>query len=108
MKQYRVELAKEAEKNIQAIHGWLCENAGKVVADKWYGGLDESIAKLRAMPHSWPLAPESEKLGEEIRHLLYGPSGRKYRVLFQVNAEEDSVNVLFVRHWAQDWIVDQE
>ena len=58
-----------------------------------------SLSSLGTQPRRCPLAPEADAFGEEIRQLLYGRRGGRYRILFRV--EGDAVLVLYVRHGAR-------
>ncbi len=68
-------------------------------AAHWYNGLLDAIASLDSLPSRCSLAPENAVFEYEIRHLLYGRKGRRYRVLFTV--VDETVHVLHFRHWAQ-------
>lgn len=57
-----------------------------------------AIESLENFPFRCPLAPESDRFGAEIRHLIFG----KYRILFII--EDEIVYVLRVRHQAQDML----
>jgi len=45
-------------------------------------------------------------LGFDLRMLLYGRGRHVYRILFTIDG--DTVNVLRVRHAAQDWLTEDE
>jgi plasmid stabilization system protein ParE len=57
---------------------------------------EEALASLERDPFLAPIAPESEELGEEVRHILFRTkAGRTFRALFVVIGDE--VRVLRVR-----------
>ena len=65
-------------------------------------GLLSAIEKLDTFPARCAIAPESRFFRREIRHLLHGTPGRRYRVLFTI--EGATVHVLYIRRYAQDWV----
>jgi plasmid stabilization system protein ParE len=65
-------------------------------ADKWYDGLLKRIAKLKSSPRICPVAPESERVGFEVRELLYGKRPSIYRILFTIH--EDFIEIRAVWH----------
>ena len=68
------------------------------MGSKFWAGL----ISLTRFPLRCPLAPESQFFSQEIRQRRFGKRGRRYRILF--NIENGTVNILFVRHYAQDWL----
>jgi hypothetical protein len=58
-----------------------------------------AIESLNVYPQRCGLAPESDAFEVEIRHLLYGRKGRRYRALLTLVG--NTVHVLHFRHWAQ-------
>ncbi|MEM8993480.1 MAG: type II toxin-antitoxin system RelE/ParE family toxin [Acidobacteriota bacterium] len=68
-------------------------------ASAWLDGLISSIESLAHMPLRCSVAPESQFVRYEIRQLLYGRTGRTYRVLFTI--VDDQVHILHCRHWGQ-------
>ena len=95
---YRVIIQPSAETEIENAYLTIAADAPEAAA-RWYNGLLDSIMSLSSFPGRCNLAPENNAFGFEIRHLLYGRKGRRYRVLFTV--VEDAVQVLHFRHWAQ-------
>ena len=73
---------------------------------KWLDGLEQTIAELNEFPARCALAPESDVVGLEIRHHLYGRRQHKYRILFAIRAQ--TVHVLHVRHGARDFLFPPE
>ncbi len=65
-----------------------------------HAGLLAAIRSLANRPDRCPLADEAADLGLELRELLYGRRRSVYRILFTITGQ--SVNVLRVRHTAQD------
>ncbi|WP_231866982.1 type II toxin-antitoxin system RelE/ParE family toxin [Anabaena sp. 4-3] len=82
----------------------MCDNLSAEVANNWYYQLEDTIASLKKFTNRCSIAPESTKIGREIRQLWVGKQ-RKYRVLFVV--EEDVVAIVHVRHSRQSYL-DEE
>ncbi len=92
---FKVVVEKEAEEDLKTAASWIAQHSpDKAVL--WYFDAMESIESLENFPTRCSLAPESQKFGAEIRHLLFD----KYRILFII--EDETVYVLRVRHQAQD------
>jgi plasmid stabilization system protein ParE len=95
---YRVVIQPPAQADIEATYLRIAAEAPET-AVRWYNGLIDAIESLSLHPRRCALAPENPAFEHEIRHLLYGRTGRRYRVLFTV--VDDRVHVLHFRHWAQ-------
>ena len=68
---------------------------------------EDAVARLEENPFVAPIAPESEELGEEVRHIMFRTkAGRTYRALFVVVGEE--VRVLRVRGSGQPPLKPEE
>ena len=87
-----------AEREIQDAYLQLAREA-PASAVLWFNALEEAIGSLKSLPDRCPIAPESSYFTYEVRHLLFGKKGRRYRVLFIVVG--DKVHVLHFRHWAR-------
>ncbi len=98
---YRVEITDTAWAELQAAYEWLTERAPGA-ARRWRDSLLQAVAKLESHPGRYPLAPESDYLGGNVRQLLYGKRRGVYRVLYRVDA--DCVYVLRVRHGARRFL----
>ena len=92
---YIVEFTHTAELEADSAYEWILKDS-PINALNWFEGLVESLDSLCSMPERCPIAPESEEVGQEIRHLLYG----KFRILFSVS--QKTVSILHIRHGAQD------
>lgn len=91
---YRVEFAPRALFQARQAHDWLAGRSPERAA-KWYEKLLEKAEALQTHPLRHPLAPESEKLGEEVREVLYGKRPGVSRILYTV--QNDVVRILAVR-----------
>jgi toxin ParE1/3/4 len=56
---------------------------------------------LANLPRRCPVAPESKRAGEPLRHLLYGNKPHVYRVIYEID-ELDKVVYAPIRHGAMD------
>lgn len=95
---FQVIIQPPAEAEIENAYLRIAVEAPET-AVRWYNGLREEIASLSSLPTRCSLAPEDAAFEYEIRHLLYGRKGRRYRILFTI--VDDRVHVLHFRHWAQ-------
>ena len=95
---YRVIIQPAAGQEIEQAYIKIAAEA-PVAAARWYNGLMEAIESLSSHPTRCSLAPESASFDLEIRHLLYGRKGRRYRALLTIAG--DTVHILHFRHWAQ-------
>ncbi len=53
------------------------------------------------MPERGAIAPESEKVGFQVRQIHYGKRTGIYRILFRILEDAGEVHVLAVRHGAR-------
>jgi plasmid stabilization system protein ParE len=78
---------------------------GLPAADRWYAGLARAMESLSQLPRRYPLAPESDLLGGEVRQMIYGRGRGTYRILYRVLEPEEGspgiVRILHVRHAAR-------
>lgn len=92
MKRYKVEFLPSARMDLVRSFEWGVDVWGKAQAAKWLREMYAVCKKrLEHFPLACPVAPESEDLGREVRHLVIG----RYRAIFVVNA--NIVTVLHVR-----------
>lgn len=98
---FRVDLSPSALNDAEAAFLWLAKDS-RSAAEAWFNGLLEAIYSLEAFPSRCQLAPESRDIGLDIRQLLY----KNYRLLFTVapgdGKVEGVVQILRIRHLAQD------
>jgi len=90
---FSVEIPERVELQIkeQALHS---AEDKPTAALQWYQDIFYLLETLNALPNRCPLAPESDHLEFEVRHLIIG----NYRVLFSVEGE--SVLILdFKSNW---------
>jgi plasmid stabilization system protein ParE len=102
---YHLVFSQIARDEIHEAAVWIAGHSPSAAA-RWLNGLERGINSLKQFPHRCALAPESEKLGVELRQYLYGRRGGRYRVLFIVRG--NSVIILHVRHGARHLLEPQE
>ncbi len=95
---YEVIIEPPAEIEIEQAYLKIAADA-PMAAARWYNGLLDAIERLSSHPKRCSLAPEDSAFELEIRQLLYGRKGQRYRALLTIT--EDTVHVLHFRHWAQ-------
>ena len=92
MKRYTVIIEESAKLEVQDSYNWGCRVWGVERGQKWARELRGAIVKKLALtPLAYPVAPESDEFGEEIRQMIVG----RYRVLFCVRSRR--VHVLHLR-----------
>lgn len=105
MTTYRVIIQPTAEAEIEDAYERIAAEA-PMAAARWYHGLIDAIDSLSSFPERCGLAPENSVFELEIRQLLYGRKGRRYRALLTIVG--DAVHVLHFRHWAQRSMISGE
>ena len=88
MARFKVFFSEEADEEVLKSYEWGLLFWGQDQADNWLRDLYNSvIERLSELPLSCPLAPESDYLGDEVRHYLFG----RYRILFEIQGDEVTV-----------------
>jgi plasmid stabilization system protein ParE len=93
---FHVKLTTQANRDLDAILGWLLSQQAGEAALRWFSRLQDEIASLSELPHRCSLAPENAEFPFEVRQLLFGRKPHQYRILFTIT--EDSVVILHIRH----------
>lgn len=97
----KVIVQRRAERDIIATYEYIVGRGAPQGARNWYLGIKRAIESLAAMPSRSNVAPESEKLGIELRELLHGKRSSAHRIIFLVDEIRQEVHVLTVRHAAR-------
>jgi plasmid stabilization system protein ParE len=71
---YNVELTPRAAADADTTAEYIKQFAPEA-AQRWFDGFMQAVLSLEEMPQRCPLAPEAERLGIELRQLLYGKRG---------------------------------
>ncbi len=96
---HTIDIFPRAMADIRATVAWRSQHSSSS-AVRLHAELLAAIRSLGNNPERCPLADEAADLGMELRELLYGCRRDVYRILFVI--EGQTVNVLRVRHAAQD------
>src|SRR5437762_3358680 len=96
---FQVVFRPRAQSDIAATVAWLVRTSSARAA-RWRTGLLRIVENLERDPNRYATADEAADLGVHLRQLLYGRGRHVYRVLF--TNEEETVNILRIRHGAQD------
>ena len=94
MPKYRVEITRIAESDIMDIFRYIASD-NPAAADHWVNEIESQINSLEKFPPRCPIIPESQDLGKEYRHLIYG----NYRTIFRM--EGSRVIIMRVIHGAR-------
>lgn len=92
---YRVDLTPRAVSDIEEAFQYI-DQAGPTCSKRWLLGLMDTVYSLEDMPERFPVAPESEDFGKEIRQALYGKRTGIYRIIFRIYKEASSEEVVRV------------
>jgi toxin ParE1/3/4 len=93
---YRVEIARNAEAELEELYPWVVARASQQGA-KWFNGLERAVLSLDQHPKRCPVAPESIDADQPVRVLSYGRKPHVYRVFFTVDDTNRLVRVVHVR-----------
>ena len=97
---YRVDLARNAEAELEELYAWVVGRAPQQGA-AWFNGLERAILALDQHPDRWPVAPESNDPNHPVRVLSYGRRPYVYRIFFTVDHSSTVVRVVHVRRGAR-------
>jgi toxin ParE1/3/4 len=98
---YRVELAKNAEAELEELYLWVVERAPNQGA-AWFNGLEQAILSLERLPKRCRIAPERFDPDQPVRVLNYGRSPHVYRVFFTVDENAKVVRVVHIRRGVRE------
>ena len=93
-KKYRVEIARRAEGDIEAIYASIGRDSDRS-ASAFVAALEGQVVSLERFPLRCPVIVEAADLGVPYRHLVYGG----YRTIIRV--DEGTVYILRVIHGAR-------
>jgi plasmid stabilization system protein ParE len=104
---YRVEIARNAEAELEELYLWVIGRAPEQGA-KWFNGLERAVLSLDEHPKRCPVAPESIDPDNHVRVLSYGRKPHAYRIFFTVDDAAGLVRVLHVRRGARKPLLPHE
>lgn len=84
---FRVEITPQAFDDLDSIAAYIQEHGSFDIAEKWFNGIINEIFLLKEMPSRCPIAPETQEIGLEIRHLLFGRKNRAYKIYFLIHQD---------------------
>jgi len=97
---YRVELADRAVRDLELLY--LEKNAvDSPSVARWYNRLEKAVSALGRYPKRCPMAPESRKMKRKLWHLPFGKKPHVYRVIYEIDEQQETVWVLTIRHAAR-------
>jgi len=97
---YRVEIARNAEAELEELYLWVVARAPQQGA-KWFNGLEQAVLSLDQHPKRCPVAPESIDPDHPVRVLSYGRKPHSYRIFFTLEDDAQLVRVVDVRRAAR-------
>lgn len=100
---YRVEIARNAEVELEELYLWVVARAPHQGA-KWFNGLERAVLSLGQLPKRCPVAPEGINPDQPVRVLSYGRKPHVYRVFCTVNDTAEVVRVVHIRHGARNGV----
>jgi toxin ParE1/3/4 len=80
VRKYRVKITRTAESDIREILQYIASD-NETAAKKWLAEIERQIDSLEQFPLRCPVIPESQDLGKEYRHIIYGV----YRTIFRID-----------------------
>jgi len=92
--------------DIREIARFISRRVSPVSAARWHARITASIRRLATAADQWPEADEAVAHGTNLRVMLNGKRPHVYRVLFTL--DDQSVNILRVRHAAQDHLIPDD
>jgi len=100
---YRVDLTERAARDLRRIYATTnAEDSQR--ARIWFNGLERAILGLDEHPARGAASPEDG----DLRHLLYGRKGHRYRIIYAIDEVVRVVTVLHIRHGARDAFTSDE
>jgi plasmid stabilization system protein ParE len=90
---YRVDLTERAVRDLRRIYQDINAESAAQARD-WFNGLEKAIFGLGEYPARGAPIPEDG----DLRHLLYGRKGHRYRIIYTIDERAHGVTVLHIRH----------
>ena len=104
---YRVEIARNAEAELEELYLWVVERAPRQ-GERWFNGLEGAVLSLSEHPKRCPIAPENVDPESPVRVLHYGRKPHVYRIFFIIDESAETVNVVHVRRGARQPATDAD
>ncbi len=95
--EYRVRLARRAIRDLEHIYEYIhADSSSRAFA--WFKDLENAVYSLRENPQRGTTTRERT----ELRQLLHGRKPHIYRIIYSIHEPTRAVNVVHIRHGAQD------
>jgi plasmid stabilization system protein ParE len=94
MPKYQVDITRIAESDVKEICSFISRDS-PLAGEKWIKEVERQIQSLENFPLRCPVIPETQDLGNQYRHLIYG----YYRTIFRIEGKR--VIILRVIHGAR-------
>ena len=109
--EYQIDISDRANMEIDSLY-LTKMRYGQRTAEKWYAGLFRAFNTIAYLPRGFALAPDSDKMGGNVRQMIYGSGGVACRILYIVLESEDqepnTVRILYVRNAAQRYFGESD
>jgi len=102
----QVNLQPGAYTDTREIARFIAHRVSPASAAHWHARISAAIGRLATNADQWPEADEAVAHGIDLRVMLNGKRPHVYRVLFTL--DDQTVNVLRVRHAAQDQLTSDD
>jgi len=102
---YSVKWTRSAATELVTISGWIAQKNPPAAA-QWIDATERRVNTLATFPERCPPAPEAKETGVDVRQLVIGKRGGRYRVLFRVKDSE--VQVLKIIHGMREHLTPEE
>ena len=85
---FRVEIAPRAFADLDTIAACIKERGSHESARRWFNGIVGAIGAPGNMPSRFPVAEESEELGQQVHLLVHGRHNRTYKVYYSIHPRD--------------------
>ena len=97
-KVFKVVFSPKARRRLNQIADYLEKVASKTVARKVRNNILEAADKLKSLPKSKPILPDTEDVRFEVRYT----KSYSYKLIFRIEMTDDTVRILNISHDAED------
>ncbi|NJC27500.1 type II toxin-antitoxin system RelE/ParE family toxin [Neolewinella antarctica] len=97
-KVFKVVFSPKARRRLNQITDYLEEVASKAVARKVRNNILDAADKLKQLPASKPILPDTEDVPFEVRYA----KSYSYKLIFRIETTADTVRILNISHDAED------
>ncbi|MEZ0324421.1 MAG: type II toxin-antitoxin system RelE/ParE family toxin [Fimbriimonas sp.] len=90
---FELRVSSAAIQDLDEFHAYVSKDSPQR-ASKWLSGAWSVIFDLAANPRSYPLLPENDEMGVELRNAHY----HSHRIVFRVREDHQTIFVMRVYH----------